>query len=106
MNEVTHIFIVLLLVVLMYYAWMDVALYYKLQSQTDNLLLTQNYIEDRSNAKYQNILLLLAFFDIYSFCQNFLKMCEKDYLFIYYKDFLKFTQISCRGNVKLKCLST
>jgi len=50
MNEVTHIFIVLLLVVLMYYAWMDVALYYKLQSQTDNLLLTQNYIEDRSNA--------------------------------------------------------
>ena len=64
MNEVTHIFIVLLLVVLMYYAWMDVALYYKLQSQTDNLLLTQNYIEDRSNAKYENILLLffLPFF--------------------------------------------
>ena len=59
MNEVTHIFIVLLLVVLMYYAWMDVALYYKLQSQTDNLLLTQNYIEDRSNnAKYENVLLL------------------------------------------------
>ena len=25
---------------------------------------------------------LFAFFDIYSFCQNFLKMCEKDYLFI------------------------
>ena len=48
-----------------YYAWMDVALYYKLQSQTDNLLLTQNYIEDRSNnAKYENILLLffLPFF--------------------------------------------
>ena len=51
MNEVTHIFIVFLLVILMYYAWMDVALYYKLQSQPDNLLLTQNYIEERNNAK-------------------------------------------------------
>ena len=82
MNEVTHIFIVLLLVVLMYYAWMDVALYYKLQSHSDNLLLTQNYIEDRSNAKYENILLLF-FLPFFIFIISD-KMCEKDYLFMYY----------------------
>ena len=90
MNEVTHIFIVLLLVVLMYYAWMDVALYYKLQSQTDNLLLTQNYIEDRSNnAKYENILLLFfsPFFGIYRFCQNFLRMCENPILHLTFNKF-------------------
>ena len=51
MNEVTHIFIVLLLVVLMYYAWMDVALYYKLQSHPENLLLTQNYQEFKIPSK-------------------------------------------------------
>ena len=45
MNEITHISVVLLLVILMYFAWMDVALYYKLQSQRSNLLLTQNYAE-------------------------------------------------------------
>lgn len=41
--EVLHIFLVVFFVILMYFAWMDVALYYNLQSQHRNLLLTQNY---------------------------------------------------------------
>ncbi len=51
MGELTHICILLLLVVLMYFAWMDVALYYKLQSQPENLLLTQNLQENATKSK-------------------------------------------------------
>ena len=43
MSDVTPIFLVLLLGIVIYFAWMDVALYYKLQSQPKNLLLSQNY---------------------------------------------------------------
>lgn len=43
--EVTRICIVLLLVTVLYFVWMDVALYYKLQSDPNNLLVTQNYME-------------------------------------------------------------
>lgn len=50
MSELTHICVVLLLVTLLYFAWMDVALYYKLQSQPENLLLTQNIQELKNNA--------------------------------------------------------
>lgn len=49
MSDVTHICILLSLVVLMYCAWMDVALYYKLQSHPENLLLTQNYVAEKEN---------------------------------------------------------
>ena len=44
--EVKHIAAVLLLVLLLFFVWMDVALYYKLQSQTDNLLVAQAYKSD------------------------------------------------------------
>ena len=47
--ELNHICLVLLGVVLLYFAWMDVALYYKLQSQTSYLLLTQNYVKAKND---------------------------------------------------------
>ena len=43
MSEITPIFLVLLLAIIIYFAWMDVALYYSLQSHPENLLLTENY---------------------------------------------------------------
>ena len=52
MSDVTPIFLVLLLGIGIYFAWMDVALYYKLQSQPQNLLLTQNY--DLAKLKLSN----------------------------------------------------
>jgi hypothetical protein len=54
MSEVTRIFTVLVLVLIMYFAWMDVALYYKLQSQPENLLLTQNYQEAKDKLVVNN----------------------------------------------------
>ena len=47
--ELNHICLVLLGVILLYFAWMDVALYYKLQSQTSYLLLTQNYVKAKND---------------------------------------------------------
>ena len=49
--EVNHIFLVLLLLTILYFAWMDVALYYKLQSEPGHLLLTQNYLSAKLNQK-------------------------------------------------------
>ena len=51
MSEITPIFLVLLLAIVIYFAWMDVALYYKLQSHPENLLLTQNYQEFKIPSK-------------------------------------------------------
>jgi len=47
--ELNHICLVLLGVILLYFAWMDVALYYKLQSKTSYLLLTQNYVKAKND---------------------------------------------------------
>ena len=47
--ELNHICLVLLGVELLYFAWMDVALYYKLQSETSYLLLTQNYVKAKND---------------------------------------------------------
>ena len=49
--ELTHICIVLLLLTILYFGWMDVALYYKLQSEPSHLLLSQNYLEAKLKQK-------------------------------------------------------
>ena len=54
--ELNHICLVLLGVILLYFAWMDVALYYKLQSKTSYLLLTQNYVKAKNDLlKLKNV---------------------------------------------------
>ena len=39
----TQIFVVLGIICLLYFVWMDVGLYYNLNSSPENLLVTQNY---------------------------------------------------------------
>lgn len=51
----TQIFVVLGIICLLYFVWMDVGLYYNLNSSPENLLVTQNYrkLEDSSSNKSQ-----------------------------------------------------
>lgn len=90
MSDVTHICILLSLVVLMYCAWMDVALYYKLQSHPENLLLTQNYAAEK---EAKNGATTTVSSDAVSYTQSFdpfnpisLKLLMLDHLnhYIYY----------------------